>query len=86
MFVHTTPPARSPEAQMLAQEIAGLVRTKRMQRPDLPWSDVWMAFAIAREMLAREFGGRARAPLAAAIAVAVLTAIGGAVAFFFAQP
>ena len=87
MFFPTVSQARSPEAEMLAQEIAGLVRTRRMQRPDLPWGDVWAAFAIAREMLSGEFAGSAaRAPVFAAVAVALLTALGAAVAFFTAQP
>ena len=80
------PQAHSPEAEMLAQEIAAVVRTRRVQRPDLPWGDVCFAFAIAREMLSREFGGAAaRAPLLALAAVLALV-LGGAVAFFSAHP
>jgi hypothetical protein len=80
------PPQASPQAQMLGQEIAGLVRERRVQRPDLAWTDVILALAIARETLSRESGGSNASRLASLVAgllAVVMLAVGAL--FFVAQ-
>lgn len=72
----------SHEAQALGQEIAGLVRERRMQRPDLQWNEVLLALAVARETLEQEAGPSAsRAALVAGLAALALAAAGALVFF-----
>lgn len=82
MFI---PMQASPEAQLLGHEIAGLVRERQMQRPDISWGDVLFAFAIARETLTQDSGARgARARAIASLVCAALLA-GGVLLFVSAQ-
>ncbi len=80
--MYVTPVQASANAQMLAHEIALLVREARMQRPELTWGETWMALALARQSLSQESGtfGR-RAQIVAGLATTILALVGGILAF-----
>ena len=73
--MNATPAQASASAQVLAHEIASLVRERRMQSSELTWQEVWMALALARQSLSQESGSfSARAQMVASLALTVLMA------------